>query len=236
MICLIVLVVTALRCVQHADTVQIDPGHSFESSNRNQEPFTNSTKCDPHRSLKCYNNLEICTLNHENRPRLDVLSAIFQSTLPTDHVSRSLINHDKQREGMRMQITSEPARFGICIAGPGTLVSHQLEDCHVVQRAIGSTSTTSYSQAGSYDGPLHFVPASRWSDLVSDKDDESASHLLSLFLTCLNPYWRLVEEDLFLQASREFAISPYCSPFLINAMLACASVRLTTNSKSVNLD
>lgn len=44
---------------------------------------------------------------------------------------------------------------------------------------------------------LHQVPASPW--VVITDDDEAISHLVSLFLAWINPGWRFVEQDLFLQ-------------------------------------
>lgn len=48
---------------------------------------------------------------------------------------------------------------------------------------------------GSHDGPRFWVPASRWTNLTSD--DKVVSHLVSIYLTWMAPYWRWVEEDLF---------------------------------------
>ncbi|PIB00574.1 hypothetical protein CB0940_02026 [Cercospora beticola] len=68
---------------------------------------------------------------------------------------------------------------------------------------------------------LHQVPASPW--VVITDDDEAISHLVSLFLAWVNPGWRFVEQDLFLQGMRSGDVdSPFCSPFLVNAMCSMA--------------
>lgn len=54
--------------------------------------------------------------------------------------------------------------------------------------------------------------------------DEAVSHLVSLFLCVINPFWRLVEEDAFLRAMRSRKHSIYCSPLLVHSILACASL------------
>lgn len=78
---------------------------------------------------------------------------------------------------------------------------------------------------GSHDGPQFWVPALPWTNAISD---EAVSHLVSIYLTWMNPYWRWLEEDLFLRSIRSQSIksAEYCSPLLMNAVLAIASVRV----------
>lgn len=47
------------------------------------------------------------------------------------------------------------------------------------------------------DQPLHLVTALPWTNITTS--DHAVSHLVSLFLAWINPTWRFVEEDLFLQ-------------------------------------
>jgi hypothetical protein len=70
---------------------------------------------------------------------------------------------------------------------------------------------------------LYKVPAKPWTRLTDD--DDLVSHLISLYLEWVNPFFRVLEEDLFIKAmqSGDFN-SEYCSPFLVNAMLAYACV------------
>lgn len=62
-----------------------------------------------------------------------------------------------------------------------------------------------YPQDGteSSDTPPHQVPAAPWTTLTSDND--AVSHLVSLFLAWLNPGWRFVEADIFLEVKRIYA-------------------------------
>jgi hypothetical protein len=70
--------------------------------------------------------------------------------------------------------------------------------------------------------PLN-VPAKPWTTLTDD--DELVSHLVSIFFEWINPYLRNVEEDLFLDAMRSGDLtSEYCSPLLVNSILAYACV------------
>jgi hypothetical protein len=74
-----------------------------------------------------------------------------------------------------------------------------------------------------YSGPTFWVPASPWTSLTAN--DDAVSHLVTIFLTYINPYSRCVEEDLFLKSMRQpTEDSTYCTSFLVHAILACASV------------
>lgn len=76
------------------------------------------------------------------------------------------------------------------------------------------------------DDPAFGLPASPWTTLVIS--DDLASHLVSLFLTVANPYWRSLEADVFAKEMRERKVqSEYCSPFLVSAILSRGSVELT---------
>lgn len=76
--------------------------------------------------------------------------------------------------------------------------------------------------SGAYSGPVFWVPTHPWTKTMDNNN--AISHLVSLFLTMLNPYWRFVEEDLFLGDMRSGDLdSEYCSPFLVNAILAISS-------------
>ncbi|KAI5366620.1 putative zn(2)-C6 fungal-type DNA-binding domain-containing protein [Septoria linicola] len=70
---------------------------------------------------------------------------------------------------------------------------------------------------------LHWVPASPWLD--SRIAERGVSRLISTFIWTVNPYWRLLEADLFLRHMRIRKLDRlYCSPLLVNAVLACAAM------------
>ncbi|THW69905.1 hypothetical protein D6D25_00779 [Aureobasidium pullulans] len=69
--------------------------------------------------------------------------------------------------------------------------------------------------------PPFRVPAKPWTTLTDD--DEFVSHLISLFLEWVNPFFRPLEEDLFIRAMQSGDLnSEYCSPLLVNSILAYA--------------
>lgn len=73
-----------------------------------------------------------------------------------------------------------------------------------------------------YGPPPTPVPASPWTTLLEDED---ISYYISLFLTFLNPYMRVVEEDIFLQDMRSQDLdSKYCSSFLVHTILSFTAV------------
>jgi hypothetical protein len=83
--------------------------------------------------------------------------------------------------------------------------------------------TTLYAPGRSYNGPPAWVRSSIW--LTNPASDDVVSHLISLFLSFFNPYWRFVEEDDFLRGLRgpNDRTGP-CSSLLVLSMLSCASV------------
>lgn len=74
------------------------------------------------------------------------------------------------------------------------------------------------------DDPGRFpVPGSPWTTM----SDDAVTELISLFFNHLWPQWRFVEKDLFLEAMRSGRLeSMLCSPFLVNSILALASVSM----------
>ena len=73
------------------------------------------------------------------------------------------------------------------------------------------------------DIPLFQVPAKPWTD-ASDSDDH-VSHLISLYFTWDHPCCQLVDQTVFLRDVKSGDLnSEYCTPFLVNIILAMASV------------
>ncbi|KAJ5742688.1 uncharacterized protein N7511_011089 [Penicillium nucicola] len=72
------------------------------------------------------------------------------------------------------------------------------------------------------DDPLWDVPAKPWTRLTDD--DGFVSHLISLFFTWFHPYLNFMDRDRFIKdmQSGDPENSLYCSPFLVNAILADA--------------
>ena len=74
------------------------------------------------------------------------------------------------------------------------------------------------------DQPLFQVPAKPWTSVVSDND--FVSHLVSLWLTWSHPFSNWVDRGQFVHDMQAGLLgAKYCSPFLVNAILAYACVR-----------
>lgn len=73
------------------------------------------------------------------------------------------------------------------------------------------------------DIPLFQVPAKPWTNVTDD--DNLVSHLISLYFTWDHPCWQLVDQKVFLLHMKTGDLgSQYCTPFLVNSILAIASV------------
>jgi hypothetical protein len=199
-------------------------------SGSHQKPTTNYAVNSKSTELRAVATQQRKFVHHKRRPDRQMISAMLQSTMPTREMSELLLAFEKSGPKVELVPLSgcDFLRYRNAthnLEDPAILVSRKCLDSfpgiqakHVLSEASGHESDESY------DGSLHHIPVSRWTDLVAASKDEFASRLIYLFLKCLNPYWRLVEEDLFLQASRMPGKSLYCSSFLVNAILACASV------------
>ncbi|KAL6234135.1 hypothetical protein BDW75DRAFT_231358 [Aspergillus navahoensis] len=80
--------------------------------------------------------------------------------------------------------------------------------------------------------PLYHVPAWPWTSVTDDSN--YISHLISIYFTWNSPVQKWIERDLFIRDMQSGNIdSPFCSPFLVNAILAvacCYCDRPETNS------
>lgn len=107
-----------------------------------------------------------------------------------------------------------------------TYITDILANVGLAQASLlpASPTRSSLEQSdGSHDGPLFWVPAAPWVTIIHN--EFAVSHLISIFFATINPYWRFLEEDLFLRGMRSRDLdSEYCSPALVSAVLACAAV------------
>jgi hypothetical protein len=73
------------------------------------------------------------------------------------------------------------------------------------------------------DIPLFQVPAKPWTAVTDD--DNLVSHLVSLYFTWEHPFSQLVDQVILLaEMSKGGLGSELCTPFLVNSLLAMASV------------
>lgn len=76
--------------------------------------------------------------------------------------------------------------------------------------------------------PVVEVPAHPWT--TATDDDGLVSFLISLWLTWNHPFSNWIDRDLFIRDMRsKDTSSTFCSPFLVNSILAKASVSRTAN-------
>ncbi|KAL5333306.1 hypothetical protein BJX70DRAFT_406335 [Aspergillus crustosus] len=73
------------------------------------------------------------------------------------------------------------------------------------------------------DSPVYHVPAKPWTTVTDD--DALVSHLISLYFTWTHPFFSWMDREVFIRDMQKGDLqSPYCTPFLVNAMLAQASL------------
>lgn len=74
------------------------------------------------------------------------------------------------------------------------------------------------------DKPLFQVPCKPWT--TTTDDDHLVSSLMSLYFTWDHPLMQVVNQEIFLRdmSARDLA-SEFCTPVLVNSILAVASVR-----------
>lgn len=74
------------------------------------------------------------------------------------------------------------------------------------------------------DTPIYRVPAKPWTNVTDD--DDLVSHLISIWCTWSFPWFHWVNRDLFIRDMKAGDLDcEFCSPFLVNAILAETSVR-----------
>jgi hypothetical protein len=75
------------------------------------------------------------------------------------------------------------------------------------------------------DNPPIRVPAHPWTTVTDD--DDLVSHLLSLYFTWDYPFYTVLDRDVFVRHMQSRQLdSDFCSPFLVNIILAHACVSL----------
>lgn len=73
------------------------------------------------------------------------------------------------------------------------------------------------------DIPVYRISAAPWTSVT--ESDDFVSHLISLWLTWSHPFYNWIDRELFLRdAVAGKANSQFCSPFLVNCILAEACV------------
>lgn len=137
-------------------------------------------------------------------------------------LAQQVLGRSKGRLNLPLKESWRPLRDSVITL---ETLSQLLSDANPKRQTVDSVMNPPVRQSPETfrNGPIFFVHASPWTQATND--DGAVSHLISLFLAFINPLYRFVEEDLFLQAMRSGSTdSKYCSCFLVNAILASASV------------
>ncbi|KAL4924602.1 Zn(II)2Cys6 transcription factor [Aspergillus undulatus] len=72
------------------------------------------------------------------------------------------------------------------------------------------------------DTPVYRVPAKPWTTVTDD--DDLVSHIISLYFMWSNPFFSSIDRELFISEMQKGDLkSRYCTPFLVNAILAESS-------------
>jgi hypothetical protein len=155
--------------------------------------------------------------------RRKFLSTLIQTTAPLSHLVRlasEILLSPQLVDNLPEVVAYEPLRDTVIsietLAGVLTRSNPNLS-----LLSLGRNLTPVRVADGFSGSPPYWVNATPWTTNVSDF---AVSHLVSAFLAMVNGYWRFLEQDLFLKAMRSGRPSEYCSSFLVNAILACASV------------
>ena len=154
--------------------------------------------------------------------------ALTQSTAPLVDIARvaEQVTRSQRRPDFPIRQALRPLRHTlITLDSVIEALAHFNPTIHIPQ--IDAPTTPDLLPLPSTSGnnePLYEVPAAPWTSLSIS--DSAVSHLVSTFLTVMNPYWRFLEDDLFVRHMRSQDLnSPFCSPLLVNAVLSCGAVR-----------
>ena len=106
-------------------------------------------------------------------------------------------------------------------------VMSAIEDFHSFEEEQRGASRRRVEES---EGPILIfqVPAAPWTTVTSN--DDFVSHLMSLWFTWAHPYLNWIDRDLFIRDMRSGDIeAKFCSPFLVNVILADACVSTDAN-------
>ena len=149
---------------------------------------------------------------------MDVLDALLGSLqASSDEAIRPLLQLIRQQAPLE-EIVQCARRLSETANDPQRAAAFDTEsDAPRMRRSVMDISVLCNS-------PIVKVPAKPWTAVTND--DDFVSHLVSLYLTWWNPYYRSIDSDLFVRdmAAGDLSCS-FCSPLLVNAVLLLSCVR-----------
>lgn len=161
---------------------------------------------------------------YERNLLLDLFNAFRQADREHEQKLRAIVRDRKAWEQLRVYLDGMLAKAGLSeILGQTTARSPQVpqeSEAHPrLPRARPSVMDVQYLCS---NAPYR-VPAKPWTT-VTDSDD-LVSHLVSLYLTWGYPFYAFFCHETFLHHMKSGRLnSDFCSPFLVNALLANACV------------
>lgn len=138
----------------------------------------------------------------------------------------STVQHDDSRDHIMNYLQSQENQSGrgdttnisISSSSPPTV-----EASEILTAPLQRDNIMSVRQLVHADPPYR-VPAKPWTTIG---DDEQISHLVSTYFTWWDTFCMVIDRDVFLEAMRSKQPDhPLCSPFLVHAILALASVSI----------
>ncbi|EXJ77649.1 hypothetical protein A1O3_09877 [Capronia epimyces CBS 606.96] len=138
----------------------------------------------------------LVTLKHSSRSESRQLLDLIRRDAPLEEILQFLDDHPGQ--------ASNEAREALSASPPP-------EEGAGIRRMLAISELT--------DIPPYTAPAAPWTKIT--EDDSFVSHLISCYFTWFHFYYHNFDENLFLEAMKAGDLgSPFCSPFLVNVVLA----------------
>lgn len=171
----------------------------------------------------------IAILRAGSRESAEGLLATIRSGVPLSQIAanvRNTLRAEKHLQGVFQEIAfhidddsnlPSPTQ----LFQTGYFINQSAEPDEPRQRA--RKHNRSAGNIASLINPPITVPAHPWTTVTNN--DELVSHLMSLWFTWIHPWWRWIDQDLFLEAmSQQDLTSPFCTAYLVNMILADACV------------
>lgn len=112
---------------------------------------------------------------------------------------------------------------------PDTSAASPEEEPHIGSSRTAANRYARVTLESLCDIPLFKLQAKPWTEVTADND--LVSHLVSLYFTWDHPCGQYVDQGIFLEHMKRGELdSQFCSPLLVNSLLAMASVRTLVDS------
>lgn len=147
----------------------------------------------------------LVNLAHSTGSLQDVVRVAMESTasisLPSPQDFRGMCNRIVYLPYMESMLRKTSGQVGKALQA--SMTSSTAASQMMISKS-GPDEEQDYTNDGmsTDQNPPYHVPAAPWTDITAS--GEAVSHLVSLFLTWINPTWRFVEVDLFLHGESTY--------------------------------